>query len=169
MLLPGKDGERMTELRSYFLHVTAACLLVNLAMSLLPKGKHQGPVRLCGSLVIMLTIVAPILRLGSMDFAKGFAAVRADMQEYRQTLEEENSALLYTRIKQEFEAYVWDKATALGLSVEISLRYTNDAAYPYPVSAVVKGRYTHEQKLRFQTVLEEEMGIAKERQVWIEA
>lgn len=159
----------MSGLRSYFLHVTAACLLVNLALGLLPKGKLQKPLRFCGSLVILLAVVAPILRLESADFARGFVSWRADTTSLRQELEEESQTMLEQRIKRECEAYVWDKATALGLTVEIELGYGKDAAYPYPVSAVVTGQYTHEQKARFQAILEEELGIAKERQVWIEA
>lgn len=159
----------MSVLRSYILRVTAACLLVNLSLALLPKGKLQKPLRFCGSLVMLLAVIAPILRLESADFARGFTAWYADAASLRQELAEESRETLEARIKQECEAYVWDKAAALGLTVEIELGYAKDAAYPYPVSAVVTGQYTHEQKLRLQTILEEELGVAKERQVWIEA
>lgn len=159
----------MNGLRGYLLHVTAACLLVNLTLGLLPKGKLQKPLRFCGSLVILLAVAAPILRLEGADFARGFASWQADTASLRQELAEESRAMLEERIKQECEAYVWDKAAALGLTVEIELGYGKDAVYPYPVSAVVTGQYTHAQKLRLQDILEEELGIAKERQVWIEA
>lgn len=159
----------MSGLRSYFLHITAACLLVNLSLALLPKGKLQKPLRFCGSLVMLLAVVAPILRLESGDFARGFVSWQADAASLRQELEEESRAMLEARIKQECEAYVWDKAVALGLTVEIELGYGKDALYPYPVSAVVTGQYTHEQRLHLQSILEDELGIAKERQVWIEA
>ena len=69
-------------------------------------------------------------------------------------------------IIEETESYILSKAASQdpGFSVEVIL---SDGEDPIPESVVISGSLTEAEKQNLQKVLEEELAIAKENQIWI--
>lgn len=69
-------------------------------------------------------------------------------------------------IIQETQAYIWDKAHSLDLELQIELELNSDRI---PWEVYLTCVPTPWQKQQMQAILYEELGIPKERQIWIES
>lgn len=158
----------MSGIQEYFLHITASGLLVSVVLALLPKGTAQKAAKFCGSLVMILAVLSPLIRLREEDFAKGFLTTMGlDRATIQQQLQTDSSELLAQYIKEQCETYVWDRANAQGIDIQVEIRLEEDEAYPYPKASVVRGNISASQKQYLQQILEDEMGIPVLRQEWI--
>jgi hypothetical protein len=72
---------------------------------------------------------------------------------------------MYTIIKENLEAYILDKASALQLDVDVDIVLTEDLP-PAPDSVTIIGNASPYNKQVFQAFLVEEIGIPKEQQIW---
>lgn len=157
----------MTVVGSYLLHAAASCLLVTIVSGFLPKGAIRKNVQICGSLVVLLAIAAPVLRIQAEDIARGLAALQLQIQDAQLDAKVKNSTYLEERIKQDCEAYVLDKATALELEITVELQLQEQDGCPYPYHILMIGYAEPWQKQALQETLESDLGIPKERQNWI--
>lgn len=158
----------MDGLRQYLLQLICAAFVCGIVLALLPKGGiRQWLQWICG-IFLTVTLLAPVTD-GKLD------DVTLSFPDYRQqaNAEAESGAKIASQarkeiIKQTAEAYVLDKAKAQGveLAVEITVE---DGVLPVPVAAHIRGDLTQEQKQLISQVLEEDLGIPKEAQIWIGA
>lgn len=158
----------MSGVQTFFMQVIVSGILVSLVLSLTPKGAAQKGARFCGSLVMMLAVLSPLLQLNEEDFAKGFlTSLGVDRSLFQQQLQSGSRELLAQSIKEQCEAYVWDKASTQGIEATIEIILEKDEEYPYPKASVVQGTLSPAQKQYLQRILENEMGIPILRQEWI--
>ena len=69
-------------------------------------------------------------------------------------------------IKSKTEAYIWDKAQELGLSVSVDVAIEEDGSYPYPAAVRITGQFTELQRQSLTRYIEENLAIGKEQQTW---
>ena len=157
----------MELIRQWLLGMVCAAMAAALAQSLAPEG---GPKRICklaGALVLLLAAVSPILRLDERALSQLEADCQDTVGSYSEALEEENDLLYETIIEERTAAYILDKAEELGISCQAEVEYRYDQeGVPYPYRARVTGTWTQEQRQALGQVLEGELGIPPERQIF---
>ncbi len=152
----------MEGLREYVLRIIVTALICGLLPDLLQNGGMKDLVKAAAGLILALTVVSPLrhaeISLPAFSQEAGTGFVHEGEQAYNESV----AAI----IKEETQAYILDKAAALGaqLRVEVGL---SSGALPVPQSAVLEGQIPEEKKAVLEEILAKELGIAKEDQVWI--
>ncbi len=156
----------MDGFQSYVLTVTTAAILGALVMSLAPWGKGEKRLlkMICG-LFMLLVVCSPLTYLNNPmeyqfteDFRKEAESVEAEaMRQVQKEMEKD--------IKRELQAYIEDKALALGAEVAVQVRLSPELT---PWEAHLQGKAAPYARSKLTELLEKELGIPKERQVWSE-
>ncbi len=152
----------MDQLRSYALRIISTALICGLLPDLLHDGSRRELVKAVSGLVLALTVITPFrdVELVLPDFpelnADAFSA------EGEQAYEDALEAI----IKSETQAYILDKAAALGADIQVQVELSTGSA-PVPVSAVFNGDIPKQIQSTLCELVQRELGIAKEDQVWI--
>ena len=159
----------MEAIRSYVLSVCGAGIFCAIVRQMLPeKGSATALCNLLGGVIMTFAILSPLQNISLQDISTalpGFSADGASVTAMGQELSYDAFAGI---IKQEAEAYILDKATALGAEISVEVSLSVDAV-PVPESVVITGEMSPYVKSVLSVYLLEELGIAKERQIWIGA
>ncbi len=156
----------MQVLGQYLLSVTGAAVAGGIFRRLLPEKGTAGLIgKLLTGVFLALTVISPWtdIQLGqleglTLDISSQAAQAVADG-------EDRTNAALASVIKQECQAYILDKAQDLGLTLSVEVELSRDQI-PVPVSVRLQGAAGPYAKSRLAQVLEEDLGIEKERQLW---
>lgn len=155
----------MEALRQYVISVTAAALVVAIFTAMFDKNSGTGKmVRLIGSLMLTLVVIGPLVRLDfdkQVFLASGIGSeVTAAVDRGEKLAREEAVSIIKTRM----EAYILDKATSMSADISADVTVGEDGV---PCSAVIRGEVSPAAKMRLRNILETDLGISKENQVWI--
>lgn len=148
----------------------AMSLLCGAAMSISPEGSVKKVMSILCAAVLIMSVLTP---LKEMDFSS-YALELAKLEEREQSLqaegEEINSRLNRLVIQSQYEAYIMDKATKLGLSVEtvkVGVEWSTEGLW-VPKTAEIKCAGDERLKKTLGEIITSELGIAPERQYWSE-
>ena len=145
--------------------VTCTAMLVALAEGLVPAGAGRKICRLTGGLVLLLAMVQPVLKLDGDALTGALTRYRLDLEDQRQTLEEENRLLYESIIEAQSAAYIVDKAAALGISCQAEVVCRCDGEdVPCPYQVQIRGEMSQEQRQLLAQLLESDLGIPPQRQ-----
>lgn len=156
----------MTQIREYILSVTCAAILCAVLGSFFEKKGTVGILlKLIGGLFLAFTVVRPLLHIELADFTSVIQVYADDAEAAAVFGENYARDEISTIIKAEAEAYILDKAQSLGaeLTAEVTL---GSEDVPLPVTVVLKGSISPYAKTILVNAIEEDLGIAKENQVW---
>ena len=156
----------MTQLKAYLLSITASALLMSLVLALLPKGKLRKTASFVGSLLLVLTVVAPVARLDPAQLAKSIAELRMETETIRTGIEIGNREIAAALIKEQCEAYILDKAAARGITLEAEIRLSGEGQYPYPTGVTLYGQVSQSDREAISAIIAEDLGIPRESQEW---
>lgn len=157
----------MEQLSRYILSVIAAAMITAILTGILDKKGSAGTlVRLIGGLFLAFCIVQPLANFdwsALTAFAEGFSADGEAAAAQGEILADEEYRSI---IKSRVEAYILDKAETYQaeLTVEVTL---SDQDVPVPAAARLQGSISPYAKSQLQQMMEEELGISKEDQLWI--
>lgn len=156
----------MELVRRYLLAVTTAAIFCGLVRAMLgKKGTVAAIGKLLSGVFLCVTLVAPWLKLDLAGLGSYLDGISFDAS--AAVLEGENAsrAALQDGIKARTEAYILDKADALGakLTVEVTL---TDEEIPLPCAVCLMGEVSPYAKARLTQIIGEELGIAKEAMLW---
>lgn len=154
----------MSAFYSYLVALTAAALFAALLQPLIPKGTAGRAARLCCGLVIVLSALTPVLRLSSRDIAAWFTRMELAQDEALSGIAVQNKHLKADIISSRVQAYVLDKAQALGLEIEAEVHMNESGTLPYPDGIRIHGTLTAAQKQLLQRYIAESFGIPEDRQ-----
>ena len=148
----------MDAIRKYLISLCAAALLCALVRALVPGGRMK---KLCSLLCGIFLLPAAL-----SDFAQELSKMQVAAEQARTGVEIRNREALCAIIKSKTEAYIWDKAQELDLSVGIEVMVEADGSYPYPSGVQITGAFTPQQRKALAAYIEENLAIGKERQIW---
>jgi len=155
-------------LREYLLSVVAASLLAAVLLSLTPRGAAQRTLRFLCGLLLLLTALGPLARLDLERLAASLSHARIEAEQTAREVETGSAELIAAIIKEQTEAYIWDKAEAIGaLPRRVTAEIQTGEAGPYPCGVTIAARCTNGQKRRLAAWIERELAIAPERQEWV--
>jgi len=153
-------------MKNYILSIIAAAIISAIVKSLVGKKTATAKVieLLCG-IMMAITVIQPIKDINFYNIPSYFDSLTADAKEYVQ-----QGALMAEKsvediIKSQTEAYILDKADRLGLciSVEVGL---DDKNCNIPDRVTVVGNISPYAKEVLSDFLQNDLGIAKEKQQW---
>lgn len=148
-------------MRQYFLSVIAAALICGILGSFLKKNKILN--LLCG-LLLVITIIRPLLSMElpelpelGISFDAG-DAVSEGKRIARDTIE--------GIITADTEAYILDKAEALGVTLTVEVMTEIYDGCPVPVAVTLSGEISPEDRQALSQIIEDDLSISKENQIW---
>ena len=151
----------MEHIRQWLCSVVAVSLLVSVVQSLVPKGSLGRVSSFLSGLVLLAVLLGPLPELDLAGLELG--NLQEETREIRQKMEAEEETALKAGIAERTEAYISDKAAALGGTVRARVETrTGEDGVPLPWSAELEGEYTEELAQWMETALD----IPRERQVW---
>lgn len=140
----------------------ACAVLVSVAAQLCPEGALRAVARFTGGLLLLLAMLRPVAWYEPDAAAWSAGGYREAVARLEQELTAERENALQRGIAEEWEAYIEDKAGSLGAAVRVEAEV--GAGEGVPERVTLHGAY-HEGLSRF---LAFELGVAKEKQIWIE-
>ena len=155
----------MEALRQYVVSVVAAAIICGIVTGFLSKGNAGQIIKLICGLFLAFTVIRPIAKIDITDlsnFSLSFSKEAAEAVALGENLSRESIAEI---IKEETEAYILDKAAALNAAPEVEVTVSDEEPI-IPIAARISGERSPYAKQQLQRVLEEELGISKENQLW---
>ena len=150
----------------YVLSILSAGMLVCICCSLFDEKSTVGTlIRVMGGLLLSFVILSPVTNWNFdavASFAESFESAGNLAAETGSNLAAEEAGLI---IREELSAYILDKAADLQTDLQVEILLSNDSI-PTPESVTLIGTVTPYAKIKLQKILEQELGIPKERQIW---
>ena len=148
-------------MKAYLMSIIAAAFLVALLKALGGTGAGQGMLRLVGGILLTLTVFRPLevleLKLPQTEH------FRSDAQAAVSDGLEQAESMRNACITEGVQAYILNKATALGADVHVSVSVNSQHI---PFAARITGDVTPEIRKQLAQTLETDLGITKENQSW---
>lgn len=150
-------------LRQYVLGLMGTALLAAVAVRLAGEGAHKQLIRLLCGIVMTLVILRPLagwrceLDLSSVKDALDAGSREASVGQYLAREEQ------IRRITAGVESYILDKAAREGADLTVEVTLGEDLL---PAGAVLRGKASREAKENLSRMLEQDLGITKENQLW---
>lgn len=156
----------MTALKMYLLSVCAAALLLSVVTAALPKNKVRNIALLCGTILLVITVVAPISSIDPSDMSRSIMRFKMDTAQMQSGIEVKNHELLCEIIKDECQEYIMEKARSIGVNITAEIELDETGEYPYPISVKLHGDITTENQSYLERIIEQELGIVSQDQEW---
>ena len=157
----------MEALRQYILSITLASILCGLVLSVAPKGRFQGILQLICGVFLALLVIEPLTNLDREKILSRFTGDWETEGESAAAFGEEFAReSMSDYIKRETEAYILDKATGFGVDLEVEVTLGKEDL-SLPESAVICGDLSETLRKELETIIVENLGIAKENLEWV--
>ena len=159
----------MGAVRGWLLSVISGSLLCAVADALMPPGAVRRVGRLVCGLVLLGAILSPLASLDLEESQRWLEDYRSSIQIREAELGETVNSQIKVIIEQECAAYIVDKAAQLGLTcrAKVECRQSEDGLY-LPVRTEVDGSMTADVQSRLIRVIEEDLGVPAEAQIYVE-
>lgn len=159
----------MSGIAEYLLGIVAVCLISSVAKQLLGISKsYKALGNTIIGIFIVLSIISPVV---SDNWSYGDAldtGFEEEMELISQDAERYRQDVMCKSIISQTETYILSKAREL--SVDIDVEITLSDSYPYaPIRICIWGKASPYAKTQLSAYIKDEIGIAKEAQMWMEA
>lgn len=156
----------MEELGKYILSVTASAIIVGILSSVIDGKSASGAlVKLVGGLCLTVAVIRPVVNFdfdALLAFSEDFSAEGEIAAAEGQDISRRAMADI---IKSETEAYILDKAGTYRAELTAEVILSEDSV-PVPVEVTIWGDISPYGKSQMQRIIESELNIPKENQVW---
>ena len=157
----------MGEMREYLLNVCAAAILSACCKSIVgDKGAFARIAKLICGLFLAFAVIKPVADIRISDLAFVTSSIQLEAEAAVNLGEEFVRTSLGDIIKAETEAYILDKAKEFSADIQVEVTVSSDPQ-PVPVSVCIIGTLSPYAKTQLQRILEVDLGITKEGQIWI--
>lgn len=155
----------MEALGQYILSVTAIALLCGVVSGIVRSGGAKEVIRLLCGLILAFAVIRPLAHVNLKDLEEGSFPFAQEAEAMAAGGEEMARQALAEGIKAECEAYILDKAAAMDAAPQVEITLSQDEP-PIPVAAAIRGSVSPQVQSQLATILETDLGIAKENQLW---
>ena len=156
----------MGEIPRYLLSIVVAALICAIVKNIVGnKGIISGVIRFLCGLFLVYCVISPWYQFTNVDFSSLIDSLNVDASAV--IADGENMAYEKAAdiIKTKTQAYILDKARVMDMdiSVEVTL---NDSNPPQPCAVKLTGETSPYGKKILSQYIEDNLGIAKEDQIW---
>ena len=158
----------MESISAYVLSIIAAAMVVSLVTALTDDKSATGKLmKMVGGVFLAMTLVQGFRHLDMDRFFDNLEWYRIESESAAAFGENVSSESIRIIIKSKTESYILDKARLYraNLTVEVTL---SDDRIPVPVSVRLRGNVSPFAKYQLQQLIENDLAISKEDQLWIE-
>lgn len=157
----------MEGIRQYIVSVTAAAILCAVLRQLLPeKGLTSSLLKLVSGIFLAFVVISPVKNVDIDSFTVYVDAISLEGESLSAEGEDMAADAMACIIKDRTEAYILDKAKSLNASLAVEVELSADSL-PVPETVRLNGTVSPYARSVLETMLAEELGIAKENQIWI--
>ncbi len=157
----------MDGIRQYILTVTAAAVLCAVVRTLFPEQSPGGKlIRLVCGIFLCFVVISPISTVNLAALPEVIDTWTVSGQEAAAAGEKLAEESTRRFIKEQTEAYILDKAGALGANITVTVTL-GEGSLPAPGSVRISGPVSPYARRELEALLEQELGISKENQLWI--
>lgn len=158
----------MFAFKQYIVTVTTAAIIGCIAISICEKKTSTSAViKLIVGIFMTLTVLKPIVEIEIADISDYLSNVHSSASDSVQTgcawADSETVAI----IKEQLEAYIQDKASAVGAHIDVDVDVCGQAPY-IPSSVTLSGNASPYAKTQLSIIIEKDIGVSKENQIWTE-
>ena len=155
--------------RGYLLRLTAGVFLSAGLLALIPKGTSKKAAAVLCGLVMLLLALTPLAQLDYDALSEAISRLELEKEEARTGIEIRNQELVARIISGRVQAYILDKADALGIqNAAATVRAVWSDGCWCPHEAAVTAAATGEQRASLTAYIEGELGIPAARISWKE-
>lgn len=156
----------MDEVRSYLLLVTSAAVLCAIVRTMFGgKSGTSAVIKMLCGLLLAFCLVSPLVNLEKIDFSVFVDEISDEAAQSTASGEIMAADAMRSIIRGRTEAYILDKATAIGLELEVEV-LLNDASPPQPCAVVIRGTVPPYAKEVMSQYIADNLAIAREDQTW---
>lgn len=153
----------MEALRQYIMSVVAGACLCGLVLGLIPDGKIKPILKLLCGFFMAVTVLEPVSGL-DLDALHSFDDLLTREAAKTAAAGAAYSEKMYRQhIKEETEAYILDKAAAIGAGIDAEVGLDEDGI---PVLVRLSGDISPYDRALLADFISDNLGISKENQVW---
>ena len=153
-------------MKEYILSVIATAILCAIIKSFVGEKSATAKIvgLLCG-IAIAITVVKPLKDIKFHNIPSFLHSISADADKYIQEGTNAAEKSLAGIIKSQTEAYILDKADRMGLDISVEVEL-DDKSGNAPVGVRIVGKISPYAKEVLSSFLQDDLGIAKEKQQW---
>lgn len=157
-------GGIMEAVRQYIISVTAAAILCGILTAMVGGKQIKRVWKLIVGIFLTLTAVKPLadIDLESVPTLAETYSLQAEaaVLEGETMLNSQRQGIIKSRL----EAYILDKAKAIGVTLTVDVSLDDKSL---PVSVRLSGDVSPGAKSRLQSIIAADLGIPKEAQIWV--
>lgn len=161
-----EGGVLVDSVRGYLLSITAAAFICSIINALTPKDCAQrGIVRMMCGLFLAITAISPFTSIKINQFHNFWSDMRQESDQIVMQGESMANNAYCDIIKDRSEAYILDKASVMGLNIEVEVTLS-DTVPSSPYSVEIAGAISPYSKRKLQEMIANDLAIPEERQKW---
>ena len=153
----------MHSVSTYAVSLIAASVICGILQSVMPDGSRKQVLRIICGVFLLLTLLMPLSDFRMPDFSDYLAGFQSEGEAAAAMGQEMALTERQELIIHGLESYILDKAAAIGLTPEVTVTVDPEGV---PTGVRIEGSYTKAQQTALQTMLTDDLGIAKENQQW---
>lgn len=153
--------------KEYILTILVAAIICGCITLFFKEKTGYGKLikMLCG-LFMTITVISPWTKMDFSHLLSYSESLQADGKKIALSGEIDAREKMAAIITGECEAYILDEAKQLGTQLQVSISLSEDT-YPVPEQIEIQGNISPYSKTKLAARIETDLGIPKERQVWI--
>lgn len=155
-------------MREYLLAVTVAALVSAIATKLIKNGTIAAVLRLICGIFMAITVVSPWLSIRFDELQDIATIIWADGSGAAQSGENLARETMSQYIIQQTQAYILDKAEALGVSLDVQVSISEEEL-PVPIGVKLSGAVSPYARSVLTQYISDNLGIDTEDQIWIQS
>ena len=156
----------MSFLGGYIIRITVAALICAIALNLVDKKGIAGKnLKLICGIFMSVTMVSPFLQLNINSLPEFLEDIQIQADEISLAGENSSKEEMATIIKTRTQAYILDKAMSYGGQLTVEVR-VDTTGIPTPCEVFLSGTISPYGKTQLQEMINRDLGIPMEAQIW---
>ena len=156
----------MLAISQYIRTITGAALIGTVVLRLLDgKGSSSAIGKMLVGIFMAVTMLGPITQLHWTDLEDLFPDISVDAEQATSVGQATAQNALRQSISDGVQTYILDKAAQLDVELTVQVELSEDAI-PVPVRLRLQGSISPYAKSRLQSIIQNDLGVDKENQIW---
>lgn len=156
----------MGNIKQYLITLICAAIIAGICEGVLGKKSHYRPaIRLITALFVLLTLLIPLSKGIPFDISRFYESIETDAQIQSEIGLDVASSELTKIITEQTQAYIQDKAAAMGAEIEATVELSAGNP-PIPVAVKLEGSISPYAKSKLKQIIKNDIGITEENQIW---
>lgn len=157
----------MDSMKQYLLSVIFAAIVIGIAQGIVgKKTQHKPAVCLLTGLFFLLTVLSPLKTANWHQYFGYFDEINLESEA------EATSGYLVAQtemeriITEQTESYIYDKATAMGVELDVTVTLEIVDSLPVPIAVKLEGSISPYDKAKMKEIIKNDIGIPEDQQEW---